>query len=318
MATMGATRIISSNHGDLYDARIKQQWLMAYGEPEHEFEKFYRMDSITTQDTRYSYISGFGMYQAKTLGGNISYDGVYQGYDTTITPVEYALAYTVEQTTVEDDPHGLLSGPLATAHATAARDTIEYLAALGPNSPTTSTAFNAWMSGGDAVAMLATTHPVLSGGYWTNCPSSHVDLSIAGLQAAYTRMETLLNPRGFARGMEAKRVVVPPASRFLAREVLEGEKMPYSADNTPNTVNKLIDWEVWSQLTTGNGKWLLFADKAGSLGSKGHMLTCVWRIKPQFDRDNVFDSGDRRYKGRFRIGFGYPDARGIDGSTGAS
>lgn len=172
------------------------------------------------------------------------------------------------------------------------------------------------MSGGDGVAMLSTAHPVLSGGVWTNCPSTHADLSIASLQAAYTRMETVLNPRGIIKSFTPKTLVVPPASRWLMRELLETEKTPYGSDNTKNVVRDGIDGVVWSQMTLGSGKWLLLANKAGEVGQKGHTLTCVMRIRPQFDRDTEFQTGDRRYKGRFRVAFGYPDARGIDGSTG--
>lgn len=72
-------RILSTSHGDLYDARIKKQWLASYGPAEHEYQQFYREESIDTQDTRYSYISPFGYYQRKEFGGNIAYDGIYQG-----------------------------------------------------------------------------------------------------------------------------------------------------------------------------------------------------------------------------------------------
>ena len=74
-----ATRIQKANHGDLYDARIKKQWMQGYGEPEHEFEQFYNIESIETEDMRWSYITGLGLWKLKPIGTNVTYDGIYQG-----------------------------------------------------------------------------------------------------------------------------------------------------------------------------------------------------------------------------------------------
>jgi len=60
------------------------------------------------------------------------------------------------------------------------------------------------------------------------------------------------------------------------------------------------------------------AGKPAGVGSKGIATVMFWRVRPEFDRDNVFDSGDRRYKGRMRLSFGRWDWRGWYGSTGSS
>jgi len=172
------------------------------------------------------------------------------------------------------------------------------------------------MSGGDGVALLSTSHPVLSGGVWANTPSSHVDLSVSALQAARTRMEKVKNARGFQFRMEPEKLVVPIDSRWIMDEILGSATLPYvPKTDTPNTVRNGLTGIVWSQLTDTDC-WFLLARPAKSKGDKGHSLKCVMRIQPQFDRDNEFESGDRKYKGRMRVGFGYPDARGVDGSTG--
>jgi hypothetical protein len=224
----------------------------------------------------------------------------------------------VEQATVEDDPRGLLTSDLATSLAQTGRETLEYLAAVPFNNPTSTTAFAPWMSGGDGVAMLSTSHPVLSGGVWANTPSSHVDLSVAALQAARTRMEKIQNARGFQYKMDAKTLVVPTDSRWIMEEILGSPTLPYVAKtDTPNTVREGLTGIVWSHLTDADS-WFLLARKAKNKSDKGHQLKCVMRVAPQFDRDNDFETGDRKYKGRMRVGFGYPDARGVDGSTGAA
>lgn len=314
---MPAGVILKTAHGDLYDLRIKKQWVATYGEPEHEFEQFYRSDSITTEDTRFSYQTGFGLWNRTDLSEAVTYDTIYQGYDSTCTPYHYQLGFAVEIITEEDDPTGIVGTRLATELAISGRETLEYLAAVPYNNPTSTTGFSPYASGGDGVAMLSTVHPIPSGGYWSNCPSAHADISIATLQAAALRMDVLPNARGFIRGMPGKTVVIPPASRFLVAALLESEKTPFTTDNTKNVTAAGLTYKVWSQLTTGSGKWFLLADQASDMSSKGYKSTCVWRVRPQFLADRAFQTGDRLYKGRVRIGFINPDARGIDGSTGA-
>ncbi len=317
---MSTGRITKATLTDLYDRNIKNQWIQGYGEPDHEFEQIYRTMNITTEDTRFSYISGFGQWQVKNSTGTVPFDSIYQGYDSTCTPYTYWLAYTIDQETVEDDPQGLLGGQLATALAQSGRETLETLAATPFNASTSTSYCSPWQTGSsasspDGVALLATNHPILSGGTYANCPSSHVDLSVASLQAARTRMEKMQGARGQRWTMEATTLVVPTDSRWLMEEILGSDKLPYTADNTPNVVKKGLTGVVWSRLTDSDC-WFLLAQKAGGLGQKGHMATCVMRIPPQFDRDNVFETGDRRYKGRMRVGFAIPDFRGIDGSIG--
>jgi len=117
--------------------------------------------------------------------------------------------------------------------------------------------------------------------------------------------------------MEAAMLVVPIESRWLMASILQSDRVPFSADNTPNVVREGLTGVVWTHLNIGSGAWFLFAKKSATDGGKGHMAKCIMRISPEFDRQNEFLSGDRQYKGRMRVGFGFPDARGIDGSTGA-
>jgi hypothetical protein len=313
-----AGRILKTQIRDRYDRNIKFAWIQGYGEPEHEFEQFYDVISTEHEDERWSYVSGLGRWSQKDFGGNVPYDSIYAGYQTIITPYTYASAFTIEEETVEDDVQGNLAQDLATNLAQTGRDTMEYLAAIPFNNATTTTYASPWQSGGDAVALLSTSHPIPAGGVWANCPAAHVDLSVAALQAARTRMEKGQNARGLPWKIEGNKLVVPTESRWLMAEILQSDKVPYTSDNTANVVRENLKGVTWSRLNVGNGAWFLMASAATSPGQKGHMMKCLMRVRPQFDRDNVFDSGDRRYKGRMRVGFGNPDPRGIDGSTGAA
>jgi hypothetical protein len=315
---MAATLIQKSGHLDVYDARIKNQWLMTYGTAANEFERIFGLDSITTEDTRTSWQTGFGLAVETGENEAFTYDTITQGYDTTCTPYQYTLGYQVSEIAVEDDPTGIIKGAgLAAAHADAIRESVEQLA-IGPlNSPTSTTAFSPWMSGGDGVALLSTAHPFPSGGTFSNKPSTDCDISPAALEAAQINLAKTPNPRGQIRGLVGKTLVVPPDSKFLAQKILYTTKqIPFSADYTSNPVAEGIQLEVLSRMVVGSGLWLLLANKAAKFGQHGHTLTWLWRVKPEFGRDNVFATGARQYKARFRSGIYYPDSRGVYGSTG--
>jgi hypothetical protein len=147
-------------------------------------------------------------------------------------------------------------------------------------------------------------------------------LSVAALQAAQTNLRKTLGPRGEIMPLTGKLVVVSPDQEWLVREILNSSQLPYTSDNTSNEVRKGLDYKVWTYLTDSNA-WFLRSqlapmDKQGKPTGPGATTVFVWRIQPEFDRDTVYDSGDRRYKGRMRLGTGRLDWRGWYGSSGVN
>jgi phage major head subunit gpT-like protein len=302
---------------DLYDLRIKQAWLQGYGESPHQYEPYFIMQNTENQEVRSSYVSGLGLWVEKAMGESVSFDSIYQGYDTTITPYTYNLAVSLEQETVEDDPHGILGQQIATNLAQTGRYTIEYLAASAITGGFAAAYASPWMSStsGDLKTLFAPDHPILSGGTYGNNPVTEVDFGITPLQDACLRMRKMQNTRGLLWPMEPKNLVVPPDLEYSCREVLESTQAPYTANNQINVMKGALNLSVWSYMTDSD-MWMVNAGKPASVGGNGFATVAVWRIKPEFDRDNHFETGDRRYKGRMRVGFGWYDWRGWDGSQG--
>jgi len=320
MAQPTPTRIQKASFADSYDRRIVGRWMQGYGEPTHEFEDYYNVESINEQDKRWSCISGLGTWVLKPIGENITYDGIFQGYDTTITPATYASGFTLEYETWKDDLSGIIGSQTADSLAQMGRETVEILMAqpfnAGIASVAATTAFAPWMSGGDSKYMLATDHPVLSGGTWANTPSSQCDLSVTSLQAAKVRGMKMVGARGQQYQLKYDTLVVPIDGEQTAREILGSPTLPYLNTQTPNTLHNGMTIKVWSRLTDTDS-WFVNAGKSSKIGGKGIDTVAIWREKPWFDRDNVFDNGDRRYKGQFRLGAGCINSgNGWDGSTG--
>ena len=308
MANVG--RILKTSHPDLYNLNIQNQFVQGYGDPTPQYGMLYKTINTKLQDERFSNITGLGLYSKQGFGSNPTFDSIYQGYDCTITPAMYSKGYTVEKTTLADDPTGLISGgPLARSHAAMAKETLEVLgvsilntAALGVSSD--------WGAYPNGETLLDDTHAKPSGGTLDNLSSS--TLSIAALQAGYIAMAKTQSARGNINPVTPSMVVVPPDSKFLLDQLLDSTGMPYSADNTVNSVKGLFKKVVLSRLTNSTA-WFMMADPASEIGGKGSGLVCILRQNPEFRTGNVLLSGDRQHIGDFRVGFGWYDWRGIYG-----
>lgn len=311
---MAVTTVNKSMMPDLYDRNIKLKWMQGFGDPVMEYHQIYDTIISETEDERSTHISGLGLWQHKSTT-NVPYDVLYQGYDVTITPAEYHLAIALDEKTVEDDKSGILAGKIGASLAQTGKETQEVLAAFPLNNASLPTCFLPWSTMGDGLALLSTVHPILSGGVFANTPATPCDLSVRALKDSRTRMNKIVNCRGLQQGMEGKTLVVPTDTQWMLAEILNTEKGLYSGDQTDNVVRKGLAGVVWSKLTD-NDCWFLLAQKATSLNAKGHMLVEVLRVAPKFERTNEFETGDRKYKGRIRVGFGAWDWRGVDGSMG--
>jgi len=305
--------IQKAGFADAYDARIKRHVRDSFGTAEPEFKRFYRDENITTQDIRASSQSGFGRWAETGESKSNNIDGIYEGYDYTCTPYKYTSGFIISEEAQADDLSGLLGQNLATAFAESWKDTEEYLMALPFNLATSTSGFSPWKSGGDGVSLLSVSHPILSGGVYANCPLTTATLSIAALEAAQTRMALCQNARGFVRPFEGVTLIVPTADKWLALKITgSAQQLPFTSDYTKNPVVSGMTVETWSHLTSG---FFLQAKKAGSLGQKGHLITQVYRARPTFNRDNVHETGDRKYRGMTRVGAIDWSWRGTDGSV---
>ena len=54
------------------------------------------------------------------------------------------------------------------------------------------------------------------------------------------------------------------------------------------------------------------------MDSTRHELNFFWRVRPEFKREEDFDTLVAKYRGYMRYSYGYSDWRGIVGSKGVS
>jgi hypothetical protein len=110
-------------------------------------------------------------------------------------------------------------------------------------------------------------------------------------------------------------LLVPPELEFKALELLETVGQPENANNTINAVKRArpsIRLVVWPYLTSATA-WFLIGDNAKMSTGLIHFE----RVGVTFGKEGDFDTGDAKFKTRFRISTEVNHPIGLYGNAGA-
>jgi len=209
---------------------------------------------------------------------------------------------------IEDNLYDSLSGRYTKALARSMAYTKQVKAANVLNN-----GFTPGFNGGDGTTLFSTQHPLVSGGFNSNRPTTNADLNETSLENAVIQIAAWTDERGLLIAAKPVKLVVPPALMFVATRLLETELRVGTADNDINAIknNGSIPggYTVNHYLTDTNG-WYLTTDVPN--GMKHFVRTPL-----QNSMDGDFDTGNVRYKSRERYSFGFSDPLGMFGSPGA-
>jgi hypothetical protein len=123
-------------------------------------------------------------------------------------------------------------------------------------------------------------------------------------------MEEVTDDRDLNLMIKPRLLVVTPSQKWMARELLNSEYKPHTADNE---INALADEELKYMVChylTDSDAWFLCSDKAD------HYLKFYWRQRIAMDNDDDFDTGDAKFKATMRFSVGFSGWRGIVGTSG--
>ena len=252
-------------------------------------------------------VSSFGLAQVRGEGAPITYDTEQQGFVTRYTHVEYALGFIITKNMVEDDLYDIVGQRKAKALARSMRQTKETIGANVLNR-----AFNSSYTGGDAKELLATDHPNIAGGTYSNELTTAADISEASLEQACIDLGKLLDDRGLKIAVRPQTLLIPVDLDFEANKIMKTEYEVGTANNTVNLVRsrfpggvKVLHWltdtDAWFLKVSGVDNGLKYFERRGD----------------SFDSDNDFSTDNALFKATARYSFGWSDPRCIFGSPGA-
>jgi hypothetical protein len=275
---------------------------------------------IGTRDSVRAYeedlkMAGLSSMVSKPEGTNISFVDPLIGDAKRYTHESFGLGFRITREMWDDDLYDMMMEmPDELGRAAAYKIEVDAWSLLN-------NAFSSSFTGFDGLALCHTAHTRLDGGATLgNKPSTDVDFSYTAYQAGLDHFTQLKDDRGKPIVMRPSLLVIDPTFQWAAKEVLQSEYKPYSAENTINPLKGEISEYGYlpvRYLTDADSWFLMTRPRRKGGGRKsGHDLKFWWRTKPETSNADDFLSGDALYKIFCRYTTGFGEWRGIYGSSG--
>jgi len=250
---------------------------------------------------------GLAPVKTETLG--ISFSDLQQGYTTRATHVTYGLGYIVSREKLEDNLYLETSLKGAEILAESMHQTKETVVANMYNR-----AFNSSYTFGDGKELLATDHPLTSGGTLSNELSTPAVLSEAALEDLTIQIAQATDDVGLKIQLRAECLVVPVQLQYEAYRILNAVQRVGTADNDPNAIKDMGVFpkgvKVNHYLTDANNWFIRTNVTRGG-------LTLYNRRPVEFAQDNDFDTENLKAKSTMRFSVTCADPRALYGSAPA-
>lgn len=252
-------------------------------------------------------MSSFGLAQVLPEGQGIVYDTELQGFITRYTHIEYALGFIITKIMVEDDQYDVVAERRAKGLAFSMRQTKEVVAANVYNR-----AFNSSYTGGDGKSMIASDHPNVKGGTWSNTLSVAANFSEASLEQSVIDIAKMQNDAGLRISLMPKSLHIPVDLMFVAERILKSQ---YRVGTANNDINALLSMHKFPGGVHANHYFTSTTAYFIRTNCPDGMKHFV-RAEDAFGADNDWDTSNAKFKATARYSFGWTDPRGIYGTAG--
>lgn len=281
-------------------------WGIGYNEYPEEFKALFDTRKSTKNREELASYVGAGLLSVKPEGQPIDFDNMRQGFRTRVTNVTYALGFAITHEAIADNLYRELAEFNTKALARSSRITKETNAALVYDR-----AFNSTYTFGDGKEILATDHPNVSGGTYSNELATAADFSQAAVEQATIDIDSFTDDRGLQMQVRAKKLIVPKELRFDVKRILESPLQSNTAENAVNVVRDVFsDGYTINHYVTDTDAWFIRTDVPNG-------MIHFEREGDMFDQDKDFTTRNLRYIGMGRYSFTVGDPKSLFGSPGA-
>ena len=218
----------------------------------------------------------------------------------------YGLAFSLTKVLVEDGDH-IRIGQTYAKHL--AQSLIETKETLGAN--ILNRAFNAAYPGGDGVALVSTSHPIVNGTF-SNQLTTAAALSQTSLEQLLIQIRNAVDNNGKRIRLTPKKIVTGPSNVFQAEVLLKSVLRTGTADNDINPVKSmglLAEGQANLSRITSTTAWWIETDAPEG-------LKLMMRRPLEKSMEGDFETDSMRYKATERYTFGWTDPRGVYGTPG--
>lgn len=301
-----ATPAISTAFGDLLDVRFQDIMADELQQlPDMIPTLFSNVGSNGRNNMQWSQVGTFDDWTP--FEGSVNYDTIYQGYDVTLTPLEFVSGFQVERKLYDDTQFGIMDErPRGLADAYQ-RTRQKHAARLLANAFSVDTMF---YSHSEGVALCSDAHTTTSGASTANGFDNKVTsaLSATAVAAARIQFVNFRGDRAERRQFEPDELWYPPNLYEVASEIINSSGKVDTALNNPNVHQNAYTGHEWIYLADAND-WFM-----GNSRLRKRMALWMDRMPMEFAFVEDYETLVAKWRGYGRWGFVYRDWRFILGA----
>jgi len=300
--------INTGSHPKLLWPGIHAIWGQVYAEHAEEYTDLYNVQSSTRAYEQDVEVTGFGLAPVKGQGAPVIYDSEMQGWVQTYAHVAYALGFIVTKEELDDNQYKEVATRRAKANAFSMRQTLENVAAFLYNN-----AFNTtYFAMPDGQPLISNVHVNSPGGTFSNALTPGADLSEASLEDICIQIMNATQSRGLRISVMPRSLHIAPQEWYNANRILKSVLQAHTGNNAINVLkatNAFPEGIKLNHYFTNPNAWFTRTNVPNG-------MTMFWRNRPEFDKDNDFDTKSAKAASYMRFSVGCTDPRGIYGSNG--
>jgi hypothetical protein len=247
------------------------------------FQQVFRMESTDRPHEQYTSIAKFGLFVETDEGSPVTYDSAIQGFDKTLTPLQYSLGFRISRLAFDDDRLGALRN-MASDLGWSWTESRNVLSADVINN-----GYSGAITGADGVVLFSTSHLREDGVTFRNRLAVDADFSVTSLKTAFVDFRNFRDGRGKRLNLVPESIMSPPDNWFDIAEVLQSSDRPDTANRATNVGRSFFEGGILRQLPpndylTDTDSWVLVGPK------EDHGLIFLEREKFTVETDVDFDT----------------------------
>jgi hypothetical protein len=279
---------------------------LEYNRYDNEHTEIFMTESSDRAFEEEVMLSGFAGAPVKQEGAGVVFDQANETFTARYTHNTVALAFAITEEAIEDNLYDKLAGRYTKALARSMSHTKQVTAASVLNNAQKSTGYN----GGDGVSLINASHPLATGGTFSNVLATAADLNETSLEQSLIDIAGFVDERGLKIALSGRKMIIPKELQFTAERLMKSPLRTGTADNDINALRSMgmvPEGYRINHFLTDTDSFFILTDAPNGLK---HFVRSP--IKTAMEGD--FDTGNVRFKARERYSFGWSDPRAIFGN----
>ena len=251
-------------------------------------------------------LSGFASAPVKQEGAGVVFDQAGETFTARYTHETIALAFSITEEAIEDNLYDRLAARYTRALARSMSNTKQVKAASVLNNAQKATGYN----GGDGVSLINASHPLATGGTFSNKLATAADLNETSLEQSLIDIAAFVDERGLKIALSGRKMIIPKELQFTAERLM---KSPQRVGTADNDINALVNMGMVPEGYRVNN-FLTDTDSYFILTDAPNGFKHFVRSPVKTAMEGDFDTGNVRFKARERYSFGWSDPRCVFGN----